>query len=163
LGAADALVDFVGMVLEYLERPEIAVLKGVRLCSLSLGSLRSTFHRLVLFRLSELQDTGDKVFEVVEFLNKMMYWQNILLSPENQDENFTKLLCYLLYTRLVDVRDQVRLAAANVCSLGPLVLEYGITSNIDQLWRILLVQKPIETSMILNQAKTVGEKGAFRL
>src|SRR5947209_7008651 len=104
------------MVLEYIELPEVSTMKSVRLCHQTVLGLRNVFHRLVLFKLSELNDISSEPTSIITFMNKMMYWQNILLSPENTDGDFTRLLCYLLYTKLVDERESIRLTAANVRS-----------------------------------------------
>ncbi|KAL7271913.1 Beige protein-like 1 [Rhizina undulata] len=134
LSGAEVLLDFVGVVLEFLQRPEIARQKSVRLCSQTLADLRAVVSRLVLFRLSELDDPKTDAKNIVDFLGKMMYWQAVILSPENTDGEFTRLLCYLLYTRLIDKRREIKQAAADML-------------------RIVLVQKPSETSTLLSQAK----------
>lgn len=77
--------------------------------------------RLVLFRLSELDDPKVNPKQVVGFLGKMMYWQAVILSPENTEGEFTRLVCYLLYTRLIGQQRDIKLAAANV-RLPPLAL-----------------------------------------
>lgn len=114
MNGAEILLDLVGTALEYLQQTHVSTVKSVRLCSQSVASLRTAVSRLVLFRLSELDDAGTASKEVIEFLAKMMYWQTVILSPENTDGEFTRLLCYLLYTRLIDRREDIRLAAANV-------------------------------------------------
>lgn len=103
------------MVLEYLQRPDIARQKSVRLCTQTLTTLRATVGRLVLFRLSELDDMAADAKQITAFLHKIMYWQAIILSPENTEGEFTRLICYLLYSRLIDDRHNIRLAAADVC------------------------------------------------
>ena len=70
--------------------------------------------RLVLFRLSELDDMAADTKAIVDFLSKVMYWQAIILSPENTEGEFTRLICYLMYSRLIDDRHHIRLAAADV-------------------------------------------------
>lgn len=114
LNGAEALLDFVGTVLEYLQRPEIAKQKSVRLCSQTVTNLRTVVSRLVLFRLSELEDPRSDAKRVVDFLGKIMYWQAVILSPENTDSEFTRLILYLLYTRLIGQREDIKLAAVNV-------------------------------------------------
>lgn len=114
LNGAEALLDFVGMVLEYLQRPEIAKQKSVRLCSQTVTNLRTVVSRLVLFRLSELEDPKSDAKKAVDFLGKIMYWQAVILSPENTDGEFTRLILYLLYTRLISQREDIKLAAVNV-------------------------------------------------
>lgn len=123
-----ATLDFVGTLLEYLQRPDISALKSVRLCTQAIATLRSTLFRSVLLKLSESDDK-----ETLVFLNRLTYWQAVLLSAaESQPENLD-LLCYLLYTKLVGNNEDVRRAAVS-------------------LWRIILVQKPDEMSAILRHA-----------
>ena len=114
LSGAEPLLDFVGMMLEYLQRPDISKQKSVRLCTQTLTTLRATVGRLVLFRLSELDDLAAESKQIIGFLQKIMYWQAIILSPENNEGEFTRLICYLLYSRLIDDRHNIRLAAADV-------------------------------------------------
>lgn len=117
LHGAESLIDFTGLVLEYLQRAEVAKQKSVRLCSQVVSHIRGTMSRLVMFRLSELEDNGDDSKAINEFFNKIMYWQAVILSPEGSDGDFMKLICYLLYTRLMDTRHEVRMAATNVSLL----------------------------------------------
>lgn len=124
---ATATLEFAGTILEYLQRPEVSRLKSIRLCSQAIATIRSTVFRVVLFGLSEVDGT-----EALSFLNRLSYWQVVLLSGETQPDHL-QLLCYLLYTKLIDRNENVRLAAAS-------------------LFRIMLVQKPIEMSTILSQA-----------
>ena len=157
LGGAEPLLDFVGTILEYLQRPDVAKQKSVRLCSQSLASLRSTVGRLVLFRLSEIDDMAIDEKQALTFLNKIMYWQAIILSPENTEGEFTRLICYLLYSRLIDDRQSIRLAAADVgVTLNSRCLQ--TVNELVKIMRIVLVQKPIETSIILNQSKSIDHK-----
>ncbi|KAI9812298.1 MAG: hypothetical protein M1827_004747 [Pycnora praestabilis] len=138
LGGAEPLLDFAGTILDYLQRPEIAKIKTVRLCSQAISIIRVVFLRVTLLRLSELEDEN-KESETSSFLDRMMYWQTIVLSSESTDGDFLALICYLLYTKLVSSNMVVRVAAAS-------------------LWRILLVQKPSETSVILNRAMTLDQE-----
>ncbi|KAI9828211.1 MAG: hypothetical protein M1819_004596 [Sarea resinae] len=137
LNGAEPLLDFVGTILEYLQRADISKIKSVRLCSQAVSSIRIVFLRVVLLRLSELDDSGTED-DSVAFLDRMMYWQTIILSPDTEG-NFLRLICYLLYTKLISSPERIRLAAAN-------------------LWRIILVQKPNETSVMLNQTMTSDQK-----
>lgn len=130
LGGAEPLLDFAGSLLEHLQRPDISRIKSVRLCNQAIASIRSVFLRVVLLRLSEIDDANVSEDEALEFMNKLLFWQTIVLSSEFREEDFLRLVCYQLYTKLVDSRTKIRLAAANI-------------------WRILLVQKPDDTSAIL--------------
>ncbi|GIZ45777.1 hypothetical protein CKM354_000893000 [Cercospora kikuchii] len=130
IDGAQPLLDFTGEILEHLQRPEIAEMKAVRLCSQSTTAIRVVFLKATLWRLAELnEDASEK--DVSTFLAKMTFWQTILFSSENHESTFTKLICYLLYHKLVSAVKSVRLAAA-------------------QLWRIVLVQKPTETATMLS-------------
>jgi hypothetical protein len=133
LGGAEPLMDFAGGLLEYLQRPDISKIKSVRLCSQAISSIQEVFLRVVLLRLSEIDDPQVTEKEASTFLDKLIYWQIIVLSSDIREDDYLRLVCYQLYTKLVDPRTNIRSAAAN-------------------LWRILLVQKPDETSAILASA-----------
>ncbi|KAI9731699.1 MAG: hypothetical protein M1834_004488 [Cirrosporium novae-zelandiae] len=138
LNGPEAVLDFAGSMLEYLQRPDIAKIKSVRLCSQAIATIRTVVFRVVLLRLSEL-DGSDSSSDSLCFLEKLTYWQTILLSSEDTHPDFLRLICYLLYTKLVSPFESVRLAAAN-------------------LWRVVLVQKPDETALLLNHAVTADQK-----
>jgi WD40 repeat protein len=132
LDGAEPLLDFAGFLLEYLERPDVSSIKSVRLCTQAIGIIRTIFLRVVLLRLAEpgvLEDGSD----IISVISKMVYWQPIILSTANTEGLFLRLICHLLYTKLSSPHEGVRLAAAN-------------------FWRLLLVQKPEETSLILSNA-----------
>jgi WD40 repeat protein len=132
LEGAEPLLDFAGFLLEYLERPDVSSIKSVRLCTQAIGTIRTIFLRVVLLRLAEpgsLEDGSD----TIGIFEKMVYWQPIILSTANTEASFLRLICYLLYTKFSSPYEDVRLAAAN-------------------FWRLLLVQKPEETSAILSHA-----------
>lgn len=142
LNGAEPLLDFTGTLLEYLQRPDIAKVKSVRLCTQATATIRSVFLRVVLLRLSEWDESVNGI-ETVAFIEKMIYWQTIILSSENNEGLFLRLICYLLYTKLVSDDQPVRLAAAN-------------------FWRLLLVQKPEDTSAILDHAINANQKHLSR-
>ena len=133
LSGAEPVLDFAGTLLEYLHRPEISRIKSVRLCSQAIASIKNVFLRVVLLRLSELDSSEAPEEEALAFMDKLLYWQTVVLASDVGEDEFLKLICYQLYLKLVDSRERIRLAAAN-------------------LWRILLVQKPEETSTMLHQA-----------
>ncbi|KAL2013633.1 hypothetical protein VTN00DRAFT_1158 [Thermoascus crustaceus] len=128
IDGANATLDFIGSILEYLQRPDVSSLKSVRLCSQAITTIRSIVFRTVLLKLSEAGDD-----ESLSFLNRLAYWQAVLLSAGETQVEYLKLLCYLLYAKLISYKEEVRLTAAS-------------------LWRIILVQKPSETSAILSHA-----------
>ncbi|PVI05394.1 beach-domain-containing protein [Periconia macrospinosa] len=137
MDGAAPLLDFAGFLLEYLERPDIAKLKSVRLCTQAIGTIRTIFLRVVLLRLAEPDDSDG--FGGVQAIEKMVYWQPIILSTENTEGQFLRLICYLLYTKLSSTHETVRLAAAN-------------------FWRLIMVQKPDEATAILSHAIQTDKK-----
>ncbi|EAW12708.1 Beige/BEACH domain protein [Aspergillus clavatus NRRL 1] len=128
VGGTACTLEFAGTILEYLQQSDISILKSVRLCSQAVANIRSTLFRVVLLELSEIED--DKA---CAFLNRLSYWQVVLLSGGEAHSDYLQLLCYLLYTKLISKNQDIRLAAAS-------------------LWRVILVQKPAEMSAILSHA-----------
>lgn len=134
LNGAEQLFEFVGTVLEFLQRPDVAKLKTVRLCSKSIEMLRTVAGRLVLFRLAELEEpdyAGDMSdWELVKFLGRMMYWQTVILARENSDADFVRLLVYLLYGRLrSDEGREVRQAACDM-------LRFVMAQRVEEIRRL---------------------------
>ena len=121
---AEVVIDFLGNILEHLQRPEVLKLKSVRLCSEIITNIRTVLFRIILLRLSEIEDNP-------VFLDKLAYWQMVIFTKDTSGE-FLKLFCYLLYTKVMSVNEQMRNVATS-------------------LWRILLVQKHDETLEILHE------------
>lgn len=140
-GAEDTL-DFLANILEYLQLPNISSIKAIRLCSQIITNIRTVLLRVVLLRLSELDDVASSNV-TVSFLNKLAYWQTVLIPAEDPQDGFLKLLCYLVYNKLIGTNNHVRMAAAN-------------------LWRMLLVQKNGQISAIFQQASAVGSDALTR-
>ena len=132
INGAQPVIDFIGKVLDYLQQPDIAAIKSVRLCAQATNTMRVVFLRVMLLRLSELDELVDEL-EAIGFLDQMNYWQTILFSTENQETPFIRLICYLLYMKLTTTVHSVRFAAA-------------------RLWRTMLMQKPTETATLLTYA-----------
>ncbi|KAJ5795138.1 hypothetical protein N7457_001737 [Penicillium paradoxum] len=126
INGASSTLEFIGAILEYLQRPDISQLKSIRLCSQAIATIRSTLYKVVLFQLSEADDT-----ETVSLLNRLNYWQVVLLSAAETQGKHLHLLCYLLYTKLISANDDVRAAAT-------------------RLWRIILVQAPDDVTTLLS-------------
>ncbi|KAL5052016.1 hypothetical protein BDW71DRAFT_3705 [Aspergillus fruticulosus] len=125
---AIATLEFAGTILEYLQRPDVSSLKSIRLCSQNIATVLSNVFRVVLVQLSEVQGP-----DALSFLNRLSYWQVVLLQAGESQADYLQLLCYLLYTKLIDQNKDVRVAAAG-------------------LFRVVMVQKPAELFMILNHA-----------
>ena len=132
IDGVEAVIDFLGNILEHLQMPDVAKTKSIRLCSQTIAAMRAVLLRVVLLKLSELDDTANTL-KVVSFLEKLVYWQTVILVTQDGQDYFLRLLCYLLYTKLVGPQEPIRIAAAN-------------------LWRMLLVQRPHYASDILQEA-----------
>ena len=142
IDGAGSLLDFLGGILEYLQRPDIMSMKSTRLCSQLITTMKEVLLRVVLLRLSEIDESVSPE-QTVSFLEKLVYWQTVLLSIEDTHEDFLTSLCYLLYGKLVITNERVRMTAAN-------------------FWRMLLVQKPEETTHILQNATTIDNSSLTR-
>ena len=142
IDGAEAVVDFLGGVLEYVQRPDILQLKSVRLCSQVITAIRTVLLRVVLLRLAEVDESESESL-TVSFVDKIIYWQTVLLAIDDGQEIYLRLLCYLLYVKLMSAHERVRSAAVN-------------------LWRILLVQKPEETSGTLLQIMSEDDRHLSR-
>lgn len=132
INGAETMLDFTGTLLEYLQRPDVSSTKSVRLCSSAVNTIRATFLKLVLLKLSDMDDPQTTDQEATSIMEKLLYWQAVLLNCLSLDDDFMKLLWYQFYNKLVDVREPIRLMAA-------------------MLWRIMLVQKPEESSMLFRR------------
>ncbi|TLD38946.1 beach-domain-containing protein [Venturia nashicola] len=132
LDGAEPLLDFIGQAIEQLQKPEVASLKNVRLCSQNIAAMRAIFLRITLLRLQELDETRNDD-AVVSFLAKMSYWQTIILTPDDTQIRFLRLVFYLLYIKLVSPIATIRRATT-------------------EFWRMLLVQKPEESTLVFTDS-----------
>ncbi|KAI0013823.1 beach-domain-containing protein [Xylariaceae sp. FL0662B] len=135
MNGTESMLDFSGLLLEYLQKPEIAKMKTVRLCSQAVATIRASFLKLILLRLSEMDDPRTTEAEAIFSMEKILYWQMVVLESLSIDDDYMKLFWYQLYAKLVDTRQSVRLAAVTI-------------------WRIMLVQKPDECSSLFRLIMT---------
>ncbi|KAI1178927.1 beige/BEACH domain-containing protein [Nemania sp. FL0916] len=129
MNGTEPILDFTGLLLEYLQKPEVAKLKTIRLCSQAVSTIRNCFLKLVLLKLSEMDGQKTDGIETRFSMDKILYWQMVVLESLSVDDEYMKLFWYQLYNKLVDSREAVRLVAVNV-------------------WRIMLVQKPDECALL---------------
>ncbi|KAL8765610.1 MAG: hypothetical protein Q9209_007392 [Squamulea sp. 1 TL-2023] len=132
IDGAEIVIDFLGGILEYIHLPEIYRMKSVRLCDHITATFREVLLRVVLLRLSELDEAAQSS-QTIAFMDKLIYWQTVIIAAENDQKPFLRLLCFLLYAKLIGVDGRVRMSAAD-------------------LWRLLLVQKTDETLRIIRRA-----------
>ncbi|KAI0395608.1 beige/BEACH domain-containing protein [Xylariaceae sp. FL0594] len=135
MNSTESMLDFAGLLLEHLQKPEVARLKSVRLCSQAVSTIRGCFLKLVLLRLSEMDSPETTEAEANFSMDKIMYWQMVVLESLSIDDEYMKLFWYQLYNKLVEDRESVRLCAVN-------------------LWRIMLVQKPDECASLFRLITT---------
>ncbi|KAK1758660.1 beige protein 1 [Echria macrotheca] len=139
INGAEAMLDFSGMLLEYLQRPDVMSLKSVRLCSGAVATIRTSFLKLVLLKLSDMDDAQTSDTEAVSIMEKLLYWQTVLLGCLSTEDEYMRLVWYQLYNKLVDPRPQIRTIAS-------------------MLWRIMLVQKPEESAALFRQLMTPDQQ-----
>ncbi|KAG8525770.1 uncharacterized protein KY384_000530 [Bacidia gigantensis] len=142
INGADVTFGFLADILEYLQLPEISIIKSVRLCSGTIAHIRAIFFRNVLLRLSALDKTNSSN-ELINLLDKLAYWQTALLPSQDPNEDLLRQFCYLIYAQFSSPQDQVRMAAANV-------------------WRLLLVHKYAEISAVLIQTADSRSEGILK-
>lgn len=143
MNGADTMMELTGTVLEYLQRPEVSSLKSVRLCSSAVATIRASFLKITLLKLSDMDDPEIKDSEALATMERLLYWQTVLLGCLSVEDDYMKLLWYQLYNKLVDARHHIRLVAA-------------------MLWRIMLVQKPDESSTLFRQTMTPDQHSLAR-
>ncbi|KAH7126363.1 hypothetical protein B0J13DRAFT_454708 [Dactylonectria estremocensis] len=139
MNGAETMIEFIGLLLEFLQRPDIASLKSVRLCSQAVSMIRSCLLRIILLRLSDLDNPQTTEAEANDFMNKIVYWQMSILGCFSSDDDYLKLFWYQLYTKLTDDKKTIRLAAANFL-------------------RIILVQKPDESAGLIRSCMSPDQK-----
>lgn len=132
MDSSGILLDFIGQRLEFLNRKNERNNKTIRLCRPAIQSMKKTFMRIALLRLSELEDSTT-ASETIEFLREMMYWQSVIITDEDEDPYFLRLLFFQLYFRIINEDQSIRAAAI-------------------EFWRILIVQKSEESFIILENA-----------
>lgn len=129
-------VELLAEILEYLQLPEISNIKSVRLCSQVIANLRIMLYKVALIRISDL-NAATQVSKTVHFLEKLAYWQVVLQPTDEYQLEMFRMLCFLLYDKLIGPEFVVRSAAAD-------------------LWRMLMVQRHDEIISILRSQSTEG-------
>ncbi|KAI8342552.1 hypothetical protein BC941DRAFT_345396 [Chlamydoabsidia padenii] len=87
------------------------------------STLYKAFNRMVLLKISDLEQGGMEANQIVAFLNYCIHHQKIILSDKNTDQEFLRCFCYHLYQFLSSSDDTIKNDALNV-------------------WKLLLLQKP---------------------
>ncbi|ORZ26124.1 hypothetical protein BCR42DRAFT_315828 [Absidia repens] len=95
----------------------------------TISTLYKAFNRMVLLKISDLEQGGMEVGQIVAFLNYCIHHQKIILSTRNTDQEFLRCFCYHLYQFLSSPDDTIKMDALNV-------------------WKLLLLQKPDAVSNV---------------
>ncbi|KAF4503775.1 hypothetical protein G6O67_008909 [Ophiocordyceps sinensis] len=134
---------FEGWFIDGARTAEVSKLKSVRLCSQAVSMIRSCFLRIILLKLSDLDSSRVAEQEAKEFMNKLAYWQMPILECFSLEDDYLKLFWYQLYTKLVDDKPCIRIAAANFL-------------------RIVLVQKPDESITTISSCMASDQRKLSR-
>ncbi|KAF4587193.1 beige/BEACH domain protein [Ophiocordyceps camponoti-floridani] len=143
MDGAEVMIDFNGMLLEQLQRPDIGRMKSVRLCSQAVAVIRGCFLRIILLKLSDLDNARITEREAKDFMNMLAYWQMSILECFTLEDEYMRLFWYQLYTKLIDDRRSIRIAAANFL-------------------RIVLVQKPEQSVAMVRSGSGPDQKKLCR-
>lgn len=119
LNGTEQVYEFLAAILETLQSFEIAGIKSSS--DQALTTLYRTFNRIIMLKISDLEQ-GDMTAESINaLLGKCIYHQKIILSVYNTDSEFLRCFCYHLYKFMLFTDESVRGTAMNVCLL-PLYL-----------------------------------------
>ncbi|KAK2594068.1 Beige protein-like 1 [Conoideocrella luteorostrata] len=143
IDGVEVMIDFSGSVLEYLQRPDISKLKSVRLCSQAVSTIRNCLLRVILLKLSDIDNGQIGERAAKDFMNKLAYWQMSILECFGYDDEYLRLFWYQLYMKLIDDKTSIRVAAANFL-------------------RIIMVQKPEETVALIRSCMTPDQRQLSR-
>ncbi|KAH7316828.1 hypothetical protein B0I35DRAFT_479634 [Stachybotrys elegans] len=143
MNGAEPVIDFIGMLLEFLLRPDIASQKSVRLCHQAVNTIQRCLLRTILLRLSDLDSPQMAETEAREFMDKLAYWQMSILACLGSDDDYLRLLWYQLYSKLIDGKPSIRIAAANFL-------------------RVILMQKPDDSAFLIRTLALPDQKQISR-
>ena len=93
------LIRFIGSVMSLLEKDEVRIHKNVRLSSPALSTIQSVFRRASVFTLLA-EDSRDAGQERAQLLELLCQFRNLLMLPEEVEDNFVEPFCHLMYRLL---------------------------------------------------------------
>ncbi|KAG0176918.1 hypothetical protein DFQ29_005470 [Apophysomyces sp. BC1021] len=117
MNGAEQTYDLLATVLEALHRDFSSRNEQ------TVGVLYRAFNRMVLLKISDLEQGDFSTEQIVAFLNYCIHHQKIILSTRNTDNEFLRSFCYHLYQFLLVNDDAVKNDSINI-------------------WKLLLLQKP---------------------
>ncbi|KAL8716445.1 MAG: hypothetical protein Q9220_000352 [cf. Caloplaca sp. 1 TL-2023] len=132
IDGAEAVIEFLGQILEYVYHPDVYRLKNIRLCDQIIASIKEILMRIIILRVSESNDRT-RANDVVFSMEKLVYWLTSPPVAEESPKRFLRLCCFLLFSKFKANELSVKNAAAD-------------------LWRVLLAQRSRDTSRVLKFA-----------
>ncbi|KAI9493852.1 hypothetical protein BDB00DRAFT_938645 [Zychaea mexicana] len=118
---AEQTYDLLASVIESLHTSDFFARH--KTSSQTINELYRSFNRMILLKISDLEQGNMAADQIIAFLNYCIHHQKIILSTRNTDINFLKCFCYHLYQFLLVDDDLVKNDAANI-------------------WKLLVLQKP---------------------
>ncbi|KAI7869796.1 hypothetical protein BDF14DRAFT_279034 [Spinellus fusiger] len=115
MNGAEQTYDLLASVLEALH--SISFTSRSTPLESSLTSLYRAFNRMILLKISELEQSDSEPEQISAFLSYCIHHQKIILSAKNVDMEFLRCLCYHLYQFLIMNIPSVRVDAMNVWKL----------------------------------------------
>ncbi|ORX58974.1 hypothetical protein DM01DRAFT_1301754 [Hesseltinella vesiculosa] len=116
INGAEQTYDLLATVLETLQRLEEEKVRGP-LPDQIITSLYRSFNRMVLLKVSDLEQVDMPVDQIAAFLNYCIHHQKIILNPRNKDQDFLLCFCYHLYHFLMAHDHSLRTDALNIWKL----------------------------------------------
>ncbi|KAI8062663.1 hypothetical protein BC940DRAFT_244066 [Gongronella butleri] len=92
------------------------------------ATLYKSFNRMVLLKISDLEQDDMPIDQMAAFLNYCIHHQKIILNANNKDQEFLRCFCYHLYHFLVDHDDSLKNDALNIWKLLILQKQDAIAS-----------------------------------
>ncbi|KAI8380254.1 hypothetical protein BD560DRAFT_323822 [Blakeslea trispora] len=128
-GGTEQTYDLLATLLELIHSDD--VVNRYNANDASVVTLYRAFNRMILVKISDLEQGDQEAIRIVAFLDYCIHHQKIILSSKNADLDFLKCFCYHLYRYLLSNDRRVKDSAANI-------------------WKLLILQKPDNIDTIFN-------------
>jgi hypothetical protein len=113
-GGAEQTYDLLATILEILHSDYLSRSSST---DQAVSLIYRSFNRMILVKISNLENDEVDKSKVVAFLDYCIYHQKIILSPKNNDVDFLRCFCYHLYRYLLSNDENVKESAANVSNI----------------------------------------------
>lgn len=120
VNGAEQTYDLLATVLETLNALETNTNKrGTN--DQTISTLLKSFNRMVLLKISDLEQSDMAADQTGAFLNYCIHHQKIIFSVKNNDQEFLRCFCYHLYQFLLSSNVNIKNDALNVSYFHRLV------------------------------------------